>query len=312
MRSHRLLTVDVFTTRPLSGNPVAVVLDADDVSSDDMQRIAAWTNLSETTFVLRPTAAGADYRLRIFTPRAELPFAGHPTIGSAHAVLRHGRVPRRPGRLVQECGKGLVEIRIDGERLFLGLPAPAFTAPTPEACAAAAAALGVTAGDVLRAAIVDVGAVWFTVQLRDAAQVAKLTPDMGAVAALSEPRAGMAMVSEPRAGETMVSRPPITGLNVFGFHADGARAASGGARGADVEVRSFAPAHGVPEDPVCGSGNGCVAALIRRERLLAADRYVATQGRCLGRDGAVEVRFEEGAIWLGGHAVTCVEGSLRI
>ena len=311
--------VDVFTAVPFKGNPVAVVLEGAGLSTEQMQAIAAWTNLSETTFVCPASDPDADYRLRIFTPRAELPFAGHPTIGSAHAVLRHGRVPRRPGRLVQECGKGLVEIRVEGERLFLGLPVPAFTAPAPEECAAAAAALGVPAGDVLRAAIVDVGAVWFTVQLRDAAQVAKLTPDMGAVAALSEPRACEALVSEPRAGEAMVSearpgeamlsRPPITGLNVFGFHAGSARAASG-APAADVEVRSFAPAQGVPEDPVCGSGNGCVAALIRRDRLLAADRYVATQGRCLGRDGAVEVRFADGAIWLGGHAVTCVEGTL--
>jgi PhzF family phenazine biosynthesis protein len=282
--------VDVFTAVPFKGNPVAVVLDGAGLSTQRMQAIAAWTNLSETTFVCAASDPDADYRLRIFTPRAELPFAGHPTIGSAHAVLRHGRVPRRQGRLVQECGKGLVEIRIEGERLFLGLPVPAFTAPAPEERAAAAAALGVPAGDVLHAAIVDVGAVWFTVQLRDAAQVAKLAPDMGAVAALSHA--------------------PITGLNVFGFHADGASPASGGAPAADVEVRSFAPAQGIPEDPVCGSGNGCVAALIRRERLLAADRYVATQGRCLGRDGAVEVRFEDGAIWLGGHAVTCVEGTL--
>ena len=294
--------VDVFTAVPFKGNPVAVVLDAAGLSSEQMQTIAAWTNLSETTFVCPASdPARADYRLRIFTPRAELPFAGHPTIGSAHAVLRHGHVPRRAGRLVQECGKGLVEIRVEGERLFLALPVPAFTAPAPEARAAAAAALGVPAGDVLHAAVVDVGAVWFTVQLRDAAQVAKLAPDMGALIALSE----------PHAGEAMVSRAPITGLTVFGFHADGATAAIGGARAADIEVRSFAPAQGVPEDPVCGSGNGCVAALIRRERLLAANRYVATQGRCLGRDGAVEVRFEDGAIWLGGHAVTCVEGTLE-
>lgn len=303
--------VDVFTAVPFKGNPVAVVLDAAGLSSEQMQTIAAWTNLSETTFVCPASdPARADYRLRIFMPRAELPFAGNPTIGSAHAVLRHGHVPRRPGRPVQECGKGLVEIRVEGERLFLALPVPAFTETAPEERGAAAAALGVPAGDVLRAAVVDVGAVWFTVQLRDAAQVAKLAPDMRAIIALSEPRAGEAMVSEPRAGEAMVSRAPITGLNVFGFHADGANAASGGARAADVEVRSFAPAHGIPEDPVCGSGNGCVAALIRRERLLAADRYVATQGQCLGRDGAVEVRFEDGAIWLGGHAVTCVEGTL--
>jgi len=276
--------VDVFTAVPFKGNPVAVILDGSGVSTERMQAIAAWTNLSETTFVCPATDPAADYRLRIFTPRAEIPFAGHPTIGSAHGVLRHGRVPRRAGRLVQECAKGLVQIRVEGERIFLALPAPAFSAPAAAARAAAASALGIPEADVLRAAIVDVGPVWFTLQLRDAAQVAKLAPDMAAVAALT--------------------RAPVTGLNVFGFHGDGA---------ADVEVRSFAPAQGIAEDPVCGSGNGCVAALIQRDRLLAADRYVAGQGRCLGRDGRVEVRFEDGgAIWLGGHAVTCVEGTLAI
>src|SRR5262245_59289759 len=121
--------VDVFTAVPFKGNPVAVVLDADGLSTPEMQAIAGWTNLSETTFVCAPTDPAADYRLRIFTPRSELPFAGHPTIGSAHAVLRHGRAPRRLGRLVQECGKGLIDLRIDGDRLFLALPAPAFREP---------------------------------------------------------------------------------------------------------------------------------------------------------------------------------------
>ncbi len=281
--------VDVFTAVPFRGNPVAVVLDGAGLGTERMQAIAAWTNLSETTFVCPATDPGADYCLRIFTPRAEIPFAGHPTIGSAHAVLRHGRTPRYADRLVQQCAKGLVQIRIEGDRLFLELPTPGFTAPTADARAQAAAALGIAPSEVRCAAIVDVGAVWFTLQLRDAAQVAKLAPDMAAVAALT--------------------RAPVTGITVFAFPGDGA--ADDG--GADVEVRSFAPAHGIPEDPVCGSGNGCVAALIQRERLLAADRYVAGQGRCLGRDGRVEVRLERGgAIWLGGHAVTCVDGTLAI
>jgi len=283
--------VDVFTAVPFKGNPVAVILDGSRLAAEQMRAIASWTNLSETTFVCPPSDPAADYRLRIFTPRAELPFAGHPTIGSAHAVLRHGRVPKRAGRLVQECGKGLVDIRVEGERLFLTLPVPAFREPEAGARAEAAAALGVSAADLVRAAIVDVGPVWFTVQLRDAAQIAKLVPDMAAVAALS--------------------RDPVTGLNVFALYGDDAEAEDG-AR-ADVEVRSFAPAHGVPEDPVCGSGNGCVAALIRRDGVLAQDRYVASQGRCLGRDGRVEIRFEpDGAIRLGGHAVTCVEGTLSV
>jgi len=277
--------VDVFTAVPFKGNPVAVVLEGGALSSAQMQTIAGWTNLSETTFVCPPGDPAADYRLRIFTPRAEIPFAGHPTIGSAHALLRHGLVPKRTGRLVQECGKGLVELRVDGERLFLALPTPAFRAPDESQLAEAAAALGVAATQIQRAAIVDVGPVWFTVQLRDGAAVAKLQPDMAAISALT--------------------RDSMTGLNVFGFYANGDPAA--------VEVRSFAPAHGVPEDPVCGSGNGCVAALIQRDRLLGRSSYVASQGRCMDRDGRVEVRFaDDGTIWLGGHAVTCVEGTLTV
>ena len=276
--------VDVFTAVPFKGNPVAVVLDGDAVSSAAMQSIAAWTNLSETTFVCSPTDPRADYRLRIFTPRRELPFAGHPTIGSAHAVLRHGLKPRTAGRLVQECEKGLVDIRVDDERLFLALPAPQFREPTGPQVAAAAEALGVARGDVGRASIVDVGPVWFTLELASGDAVRALAPDMGGLAALS-----------PMG---------ITGVNVFGLHPPGG--------GSDLEVRSFAPGDGVPEDPVCGSGNGCVAALVRRDGVLNTHTYVATQGRCLGRDGRVTVQFEDGTIWLGGQAVTCVEGSLQI
>jgi len=275
--------VDVFTAVPFKGNPVAVVLDGDDVSSEQMQWIAAWTNLSETTFVCSPTDQRADYRLRIFTPRRELPFAGHPTIGSAHAALRHGLKPRAAGRLVQECGKGLVDIKIDGERLLLALPKPEFREPTTSQVCAVADGLGVTAADIQRAAIIDVGPVWFTVQLASGDAVRELAPDMAKLSAL-----------KPIG---------ITGVNSFGLYPTGA--------GADLEVRSFAPGEGITEDPVCGSGNGCVAALVRRDGVLKARSYVARQGRCLGRDGRVTVQFDAGTIWLGGHAVTCVEGLLQ-
>src|SRR5215467_7580472 len=157
--------VDVFTAVPFKGNPVAVVLDGDAVSSAAMQSIAAWTNLSETTFVCTPTDPRADYRLRIFTPRRELPFAGHPTIGSAHAGLRHGLKPRAADRLVQECGKGLVDIKMDDERLLLALPEPQLREPTVSQVAAVAEGLGVAAANIRRAAIIDVGPVWFTVEL---------------------------------------------------------------------------------------------------------------------------------------------------
>jgi PhzF family phenazine biosynthesis protein len=276
--------VDVFTAVPFQGNPVAVVLDGDAVSSDRMQTIAEWTNLSETTFVCSPGDERADYSLRIFTPKRELPFAGHPTIGSSHALLRSGLKPRAVGRLVQECGTGLVDIRIDDERLFLALPEPQFREPSPSDLVAVAEALGIPRSDIERAAIIDVGPVWLTLQLASGHAVRALVPDMGRLAALDATGA--------------------TGINVFGLYAAGGDAG--------LEVRSFAPADGVPEDPVCGSGNGCVAALVRRDGVLKTRSYVASQGRCVGRDGRIVIRFEDDRIWLGGHAVTCVEGSLLI
>ncbi len=284
MKTRAFQQVDVFTGVPFKGNPVAVILDGDGLATAEMQAIARWTNLSETTFVCAVDDPAADYRLRIFTPMSELPFAGHPTIGSAHAVLRQGRAPRTPGHLVQQCGKGLVTLRIEGDRIFLALPAPEFREPSASEVARAADALGIAASDVRRAAIIDVGPVWFTLQLPDGKAVVALSPDMGKLSALQV------------AG--------VTGVTVFGLYPD--------ARPADLEVRSFAPADGVPEDPVCGSGNGCVAALIRRDKVLPVSSYLSNQGRCMGRDGRVEVEFgEDGVIWLGGHAVTCVEGTLR-
>jgi PhzF family phenazine biosynthesis protein len=177
-----------------------------------------------------------------------------------------------------------LELRIEGERLFLRLPAPTFTVADEQDVADATAALGIPETAIENAALIDVGPVWLTVQLRDGQAVTNLKPDIEAITALS--------------------RPPRTGLTVFGFYHDG--------KPADLEVRSFAPIHGVAEDPVCGSGNGCVAAFIQREKLLGDRKsYVSNQGRCLERDGRVEIRFgDDGAIWLGGHAVTCIEGSL--
>lgn len=275
--------VDVFTGIPFKGNPLAVVHDADRLTTEQMQAIARWTNLSETTFVCAPSDERADYRLRIFTPASELPFAGHPTVGSAHAVLRGGLQPKTPGRLVQECGRGLVELRVERERLFFKLPEPDVREPTAEELTAAADALGVSPDEALTAAVIDVGPVWLTLQLKDAESVRSLRPDQTRVASATPAGA--------------------VGFTVFGLEASGAET--------QLEVRSFAPNEGVFEDPVCGSGNGCVAALVRREGLLNQGSYVARQGRCIGRDGRVEVRFEDGAIWVGGQAVTCVEGTLE-
>jgi len=277
--------VDVFTSVPFKGNPVAVVLDGDDLSTQAMQAIASWTNLSETTFVCRPTDARADYRLRIFTPRNELPFAGHPTIGSAHAVLRRGLQPKTAGRLVQECGKGLVTLALDDSRLFLSLPKPQLRDVPATQFEQMTTALGSDVSAVGARAIIDVGVVWMTLQLDSAEAVTRLQPDLTLVAAAT-----------PRG---------VAGVTVFGLAPTG--------KEVQLEVRSFAPAEGVPEDPVCGSGNGCVAELVKRHRLLAGPAYSASQGRCVDRDGRVEVRFaDDDMIWLGGQAVTCVEGTLRV
>src|SRR5262249_10523065 len=183
MKSISFQQVDVFTAVPFKGNPVAVVLDGDTLSSEEMQSIAAWTNLSETTFVCTPTDQRADYRLRIFTPSRELFFAGHPPIGSPRAVLRCDLKPRSCGRLVQECGRGLVDIKIDGERLLLALPEAQFREPTTTHLTAVAQGLGISAADVQRAAIIDIGPVWFTLQLACGDAVLALTPDMGKLAA---------------------------------------------------------------------------------------------------------------------------------
>ena len=283
-RSRPFKQVDVFTEVPFKGNPVAVVLDGDGLSTTQMQSIASWTNLSETTFVCAPRHADADYRLRIFTPKTELPFAGHPTIGSAWAVLEGGLTPKNTELLCQECEKGLITVRIAGEKFFLALPEPAFTTPDEVELAAAVAGLGIRADAIENASVVDVGAVWLTLQLRSAPEVLAVEPRMDLLAALGG---------------------GLVGVTVFGLHDPGDPTA--------IEVRSFAPADGVPEDPVCGSGNGCVAALIRRHGVLGVRDYVASQGRCLGRDGRVDVEYgSDGTIWVGGYAVTCIDGSIRV
>jgi PhzF family phenazine biosynthesis protein len=272
----RFKQVDVFTDKPFLGNPVAVVIGAEGLDAQTMQRIACWTNLSETTFLLK--SREADYRLRIFTPRQELPFAGHPTIGSAHAALESGFVSRKK-RLVQECGAGLIELSVEDDgRIFLRGPA-AKTEPLSPVIPSIPLVPG---GKVIK---VDVGPVWVVAEVSDAAALAALKPDMTALAEWSDAL-------------------HVTGTTVFAPSADSL---------SKIHVRSFAPAHGVPEDPVCGSGNLSVGVFLRENGLL--DRfgrnYVARQGMQLGRDGRVSVRLGE-RIEIGGHAVTCVEGTLNL
>ena len=265
----RFKQVDVFTDKPFLGNPVAVVLGADALEAEAMQRIARWTNLSETTFILKSTVA--DYRLRIFTPSMELPFAGHPTIGSAHAALEWGVVAK--DRLKQECGAGLIELSVEEGKIFLKGPS------------AKTAALGAIPGiETLSAPEkIDVGPVWVIGEVRDARALAALKPDMAALAAWSE-------------------KVGATGVTVFAKSDDCV---------ARFHVRSFAPLHGIPEDPVCGSGNLSVAAFLKGHGTIAqGEAYVARQGAQLGRDGRIFVRVDPDGIRIGGHAVTCVDGQI--
>lgn len=272
--------VDVFTSRPLFGNPVAVVLDADGLSDSDMQQFANWTNLSETTFVLPPENPAASYRVRIFTPRAELPFAGHPTLGTAHAVLEAGIAQTRNGKLIQECAVGLVEVSAGDTGLSFRLPRYA-AAPAEDADTIITAIGGPSVVSGLPQ-VLDVGPRWVIAEMASVDAVAHLEPDLTALAAYDR-------------------RHGTTGLTVFASGADG------------TLVRSFAPADGIAEDPVCGSGNGAVAAY----RLLAGqigngDRYIASQGLQIGRDGYVHIRVDGQDIHVGGQCVTCITGTLAL
>ncbi len=281
--------VDVFSQRPFSGNPVAVVLDAQRLTGEQMQRIAAWTNLSETTFVLPPSSVDADYRLRIFTPKQELPFAGHPTIGSAHAVIESGFAAPRSGRLRQECLAGNIELKVaktaDGEQIFVRAPQPQISAVEAQA-PRLSAALGMASDEKIHFLRVDVGVVWLVGDLGAAERVAGAQPNLDEVRKLSE--------------ETHSA-----GVTVFGRARDGRT---------QLHLRSFAPLLGVAEDPVCGSGNASVAAFLKHTGLIReiGANYRARQGMEVGRDGEVAVSIDNDTINFGGYAVTCVDGRLRI
>jgi PhzF family phenazine biosynthesis protein len=277
--------LDVFASARGCGNPLAVVFDADGLDAAAMQAIAAWLNLSETTFVLPPTQAGADYRLRIFTPRQELPFAGHPSVGTAHAVLEHGLVKSREGRLVQECAAGLLPLRIEGEgsqrRLHVRAPHAVERAGDP--ATVMASLRGVQLGQ-LRPALVDNGPRWWCIELADEAAVRTLAPDLETMS-----RASVATGA--------------VGVAVFARCRD---------RPFQLAVRAFVPADGIPEDPVTGSANAAIAAWMHQNDALPALRYLSSQGREVGRDGIVECSVDpDGEVWIGGQTQTVITGALH-
>ncbi|TMR88140.1 PhzF family phenazine biosynthesis protein [Nonomuraea basaltis] len=269
--------VDVFTATPYHGNALAVVLDGEGLSTEQMQRFAAWTNLSETTFLLPPGTPEADYRVRIFTPATELPFAGHPTLGTCHAWLEAGGAPRQAGEIVQECGAGLVRVRRTGEGLAFQAPPLVRSGPVEEPLVERIAeSLGIARNAMVAVEWADNGPGWVAVLLADAESVLALRP--GTV--------------------------PVD-VGVAGPYPEGAECA--------FEVRAFFPLQGATvEDPVTGSLNASLAQWLLREGRVKAP-YVASQGTALGRSGRVHVSTDaEENVWVGGAVVTCVTGQVEL
>ena len=275
---HRFHQLDVFTTQAMRGNPLAVVHGAGELSSDTMAAFARWTNLSETTFLLPPVDPAADYRVRIFTPAGELPFAGHPTLGSCQAWLWAGGQPQRGDEVVQECGVGLVRIRRDGARLAFAAPPLRRTgALEPAYRDALRQALGLQPDDILADQWVDNGPGWCALMLRSAERVLALQPDLSALSAL---QAKLGVIGpQPAGGDTL------------------------------FEVRAFVPTLGVGEDPVTGSLNAGLAQWLIGAGL-APPCYVASQGTALGRQGRVHVDQIGDAIWIGGEVAACIDGQV--
>ncbi len=274
-RFHQL---DVFSAVPLRGNPLAVVHAAQGLDEATMANFARWTNLSETTFLLPPADPAADYRLRIFTPGGELPFAGHPTLGSCWAWLAAGGVPRVAGVVVQECGVGLVRLRQAAGRLAFAAPPLRRSGPLDEALLRRiATGLGLARDDILQHQWVDNGPGWCAVMLRSAAQVLAVQPDTKALGDLN--------------------------LGLVGAQPPGHER--------QFEVRAFVPGMGVPEDPVTGSLNAGLAQWLIGAGL-APPAYVAGQGAALGRDGRVYIAREDDTVWVGGDVAACIEGEVNL
>jgi PhzF family phenazine biosynthesis protein len=270
--------VDVFSATALRGNPLAVVHGADALDDERMQAFARWTNLSETTFLLAPTDPAADYRVRIFTPGGELPFAGHPTLGSCHAWRERGGRPKAPGQVVQQCGVGLVRIRLDATGAAFAAPPLARAAVPAEELDAVLAALGTDRSHVVAAQFLKNGPNWLSLELDSAATVLALEPDAARMKRFAS-------------------------VGVVGAYPSGSECA--------FEVRGFVGRPSLYEDPVTGSLNaGLGEWLIGADR--APERYVAAQGTRLGRAGRVRIVREGTTIWVGGDSVSCVRGDVEL
>ena len=280
MDSFHFKQVDVFSQTALKGNPLAVVFDAGPLSDERMAAFANWTNLSETTFILEPRDPRADYRVRIFTTLSELPFAGHPTLGTCHAWLQAGGVPKG-AEIIQECGVGLVRIRREGSELaFLAPPLLRSGPVEADVMERVQRGLGITPDEVVRAQWVDNGAGWLAVMLKDRQQVLNLQPDHSQMQGLA---VGVIAAWDPeRDGDE-----------------------------ARFEVRAFISGDGMPEDPATGSLNAGIAQWLLAEGL-APESYTVSQGLSMGRAGKLRINRLGNEIWIGGSVVTCIEGQLRL
>lgn len=276
--TRRFHQLDVFTDTSLRGNPLAVIHDAEGLDDATLAAMARWTKLSETTFLLPPTDPTADYRVRIFTPGGELPFAGHPTLGSCQAWLLAGGQPKQPGEIVQQCGVGHVRVRRTGRRLAFAAPPCRITEVAPDLLASVLAALGLPAAQVRQARWLDNGPHWLGLLLSDAATVRSLRPNHAALKALAK-------------------------VGVVG--------PQGGGEDTDFEVRGFAAPIGIEEDPVTGSLNASLAQWLIGEGLAPA-RYVAAQGSQLGHAGRVHVAQEGDSVWIGGDVSSVIEGTVTL
>ncbi|MFM2120302.1 MAG: hypothetical protein RL722_1770 [Pseudomonadota bacterium] len=278
--TRRFAQLDVFCSEVLKGNPLAVVVDGAGLSDERMQEFARWTGLSETTFLLPPTDPAADYRVRIYTPGMELPFAGHPTLGSARAWLMHGGQPRQAGRVIQQCGVGLVEVRLqEGGRLAFAAPSVTQGEVEPGLLASVCLALGLGADEVCAAAWLDNGPQWLSLLLPSAARVRALQPDFAALRHLAK-------------------------VGVVGPSAPG--------EATQFEVRGFVAPVGINEDPVTGSLNASLAQWLMGLGVAPAT-YVAAQGSQLGRAGRVSLdRDAAGQVWVGGGVQACIAGTVQL
>ena len=273
----RFAQIDVFSSKPYRGNPVAVVIDCDGLDDGEMQQFARWTNLSETTFLLSPTNPNADYRVRFFTPTEELPFAGHPTLGTAYAWLIHGGIPRIENSIVQECEVGLINVNRHGNSLSFAAPSLLRGGPVEESLVCeAATSLGIDRDAIIESAWIDNGPGWLGVQLATAEQVLAIKPQ----------------------------RTNLT-LGVIGAYPTGSRFA--------YEVRAFYSSGGVTvEDPVTGSLNASLAQwLIEAGRFMPP--YLASQGKAMGHEGEIHISMDQmNQVWIGGEVTACIQGTVEI